>query len=61
MEYHILHDFRTLTPFMEKSSDRSLDLHNLKLLTNFVVNQTSVLGGVINYLLNVRLIQNSSW
>ena len=38
MKFHILDDFRTSTPFNEKSSDHVKDLHELKLLTNFDVN-----------------------
>ena len=53
MKYHILHDFGTSTPFKEKSSHHFKDLHKLKLLTNFVGNLTSSLGGVIYYVLNV--------
>ena len=49
MKYHILHDFRTSTPIKEKSPDHFKDLHELKLLTNFDVNLTSFLRGVINY------------
>ena len=45
MKYQILLDFRTDTPFKE-------DLHKLKLLTNFGVNLTSFLGGVVNYVSN---------
>ena len=49
MEYHILHDFRTSTPFKEKSSDHFIDHHKMKLLTNFDINLTSFLGGgVVN-------------
>ena len=43
-KYHILHDFRTSTPFEETSSDHFKDLCKLKLLTNFDVNLTSFLG-----------------
>ena len=53
MKYHILHDFRPSTPFKEKPSDHFKDLHKLKLLKNFDVNLISLLGGVINYVLNV--------
>ena len=53
MKYHILHDFRTSTPFEEKSSDHFKDLHKLRLLTNFDVHLISFLGGFINYWLNV--------
>ena len=48
MKYDILHDFRTFTPFQEKSSDHFKGLHKLKLLTDFYVNLTSFLGGVVN-------------
>ena len=44
MKYHILHDFGTSTPFEATSSDHPKDLHKLKLLTNFCVNLTSVVG-----------------
>ena len=53
MKNHILHDFRTSTPFKEKSADHFKDLHKLKLVTDFDVNQMSFLGGAINYALNV--------
>ena len=53
MKYHILHDFRASIPFYEKSSDPFKDLHKLKQLTNFDVNLTSFLGGVIHYALDV--------
>ena len=48
MKYHILYHFRTSTPFKEKSSDNFKDLHKMELLTNFDVNLTSFLGGVMN-------------
>ena len=48
MKYHILHGFRTSTPFQEKSSDYFKDLYKMELLTNFDVNLTSFLGGVMN-------------
>ena len=48
MKYHILHDFRTSTPFEEKSSDQFKELYKMELLTNFNVNLTSFLGGVMN-------------
>ena len=48
MKYHILHDFRTSTPFMEESSDHFKDLHEMELLTSFDVNVTSFPGGVMN-------------
>ena len=44
MKNYILHDFRISTPFEEKSSDH----YEAKLLTNFDVNLTSFLGGVMN-------------
>ena len=47
MKYHILHYIRTSIPFKEKSSDHFKDLHNMELLTNFDVNLTSFLGGVM--------------
>ena len=43
MKYNILHDFRTSTPFKEKSFDYFKDLHKLKLLT-FDANLTSSPG-----------------
>ena len=56
MKYHILQDLRTCTPFKEKSSDYLKHFHKLKILTNFDVNLTSLLGGVIHDVLNVYLI-----
>ena len=53
MKYHILHDFRTFTPFKEKSSNHFKGIHKLKLPTNVDVNLTSFLGGVLNYVSNV--------
>ena len=47
MKYHILHNFRTSTPFKEKSSDHFKD-HKMKLLTNFEINPTSFLEGVMS-------------
>ena len=47
MKYHILQDSRTSTPFEEKSSDHFKNLHKMKLLSNFDINLTSFLGGVI--------------
>ena len=47
MKYHILHDFRTSTPFKKKSSDYFKDLHRMELFTNFI-NLTSFLGGIMN-------------
>ena len=52
MKYQILHEFRTLTPFKEKSSDHFKDLHKLKFLTNSDVNLKSSRGGVINLTFN---------
>ena len=49
MKYHILHDFRTSTPFIEKSPDHFKDLHEMELLTNFDVNVTSILSTLFNY------------
>ena len=44
-KYHILHDFRTFISFKGKSSDRlKIELHKLKLLTNFDINLKSSLG-----------------
>ena len=48
MKYHALHDFITSTHFEEKSSDHFKDLHKMELLTNFDINLTSCLGGVMN-------------
>ena len=48
MKYHILHYFRTSIPFKEKFSDHFKDFHKMELLTNFDVNLTSFLGGVMN-------------
>ena len=48
MKYHILHHFRTSTPFKEKSFDHFKDLHKMELLTKFDVNLTSFLGGVMS-------------
>ena len=41
MKYHILNDFRTTTPFKEKSSNHLKDLQKLKFMTNFDVILTS--------------------
>ena len=59
MKYQILHDFRTSTPFKEKSSDHS-DLLKLKLLTNLNANLTSFLGGIMNYVVNVQFVTRPS-
>ena len=48
MKYHILHYFRTSIPFKEKSSDYFNCLDKMELFTNFDVNMTSFLGGVMN-------------
>ena len=48
MKYHVLHDFITSTPFEEKSSDHSKDIHKMELLTNFYISLTSFLGAVMN-------------
>ena len=48
MKYHILHHFRTSTLFKEISSQHSRDLNKMELVTNFDVNLTSSLGGVMN-------------
>ena len=48
MKYHILHHFRTSTPFKESPFDHFKDLHKIGPLTNFDVNLTSFLGGIIN-------------
>ena len=55
MKYYISHDFRTSTPFKEKSSDHFKDLHKLKLVTNFEANLTKFQGGVLN-VFNVKFI-----
>ena len=59
MKYHILHDFGTCTAFKEKCSDYLKDLHKLKPLTNFDVNLTTFLGGVMNNVLNVKFVTPS--
>ena len=46
MKYHILHHFRT-SLFKEKSFDYFEDPRKMELLTNFDVNLTSFLGGVM--------------
>ena len=48
MKYHVLHDFITSTPFVEKSSDHFKYIYKLKLLTNFDISLTSFLVGVMN-------------
>ena len=48
MKYHVLHDFLTSTPFLEKSSDHFKGLHKMDLLTNFDISLTLFLGGVTN-------------
>ena len=48
MKYHVLLDFITSTPFVEKSSDHFKDLHKMELLTNFDISLTLFLGGVMN-------------
>ena len=40
MKNHILQNFRTSTPFKEKTFDHFKDLHKLKLHTNFDANLT---------------------
>ena len=59
MKYRILHNFGTSAQSKRKFSDHFKNLHKLKFLTNFDVNLTSFLGGVINCV--KRLIHNSSW
>ena len=54
MKCYILHDFRTSTPFEQKSSDNFKDLAKLKVLKNFDVNLMSFLEGVINYVSDVN-------
>ena len=48
MKYHSLHDFRTSSHFKEKFSVHFEDLNKTELLTNFDVNLTSFVGGVMN-------------
>ena len=48
MKHHILHDFRTSTPFKGKSSDNFKDFDKLKLVTYFDANLTSSPEGVMN-------------
>ena len=48
MKYRILHDFKTSTPFKEKSSDHFEDLYKPEHLTNSDINVTSFLGGVMH-------------
>ena len=48
MKYHILHYLRTSTPFKEKPFDHFKEVHKMEHLTNFDVNLTSFLGGVMN-------------
>ena len=47
-KYQILHDFKTSTSFNEKSSDHVKDVHKLRVLTIFYINQTLLPGGVEN-------------
>ena len=56
MKCYILHDYGTFTPFTEKSFDQFKDLHQLMLLKNFDINLTSLLGGVVNNVLNVKFV-----
>ena len=42
MKHHIVHYFRTCTPFKEKSFYHFEDSHKLKLMTNFDVNLISL-------------------
>ena len=58
MKYDILH--RAFTPSEEKFADHFKDLHKLKLLTNFHVSLTSLLGEDYKSCVK-RLIHNSSW
>ena len=48
MKYHILHHFRTSTPFKDKSSNILKILHKMELLTNFDVSLMSFLRGGMN-------------
>ena len=48
MKYHILHNFRTPTPFKETSSHHFKDLHKLKLQAKSDVSLMSSPGGVMN-------------
>ena len=54
MKYYISDDFRTSTPFEERSSDHLKDLDQLKWLTNFEVNLTSLPRRVMNYTFNTQ-------
>ena len=51
MKYHIFNDFRTSTPYKEKSSDHFKDLHKLELLKNFDGNLTSSPSAVMRYII----------
>ena len=53
MKYHILHDFRTSTPFKEESCHHFKDLQRLKLLTDIDVDLNSLPGGFMNNVLNI--------
>ena len=55
MNYYILCDHRTSTPFKEKSFNHFKDLRKMKLLANFDVNLTSFLG-VMNYVWKVEFV-----
>ena len=48
MKNHILHDFKTSTPFKEKSSDYLKDFHELKFLTDFEVNARVPYDGILS-------------
>ena len=52
LKYYILHVFRTSVAFKGKSSDHFKDIYKLKLLTNFNVNVTLFLGGIMNSYFN---------
>ena len=54
MKYHVLYVFITSTALKEKSSDHFKDIYKMKLVTNFDVNMMSFLGGVPNYVINIK-------
>ena len=56
MNYQILIVFRTLIVFKKESSHHFIDVYKLKFLTNFVVNMTSFLEGVPNYVSNLLFV-----
>ena len=58
MKNPILHDVRNSTHFKEKFSDRFKDLHKLEVLTNFDISLILFLGGVINYRVSQKNVNN---